>query len=91
MSRDENTFKFVHLNKTCHTKCYYVCFILGVLTGGRVWICCKNAVYLLGVGDRLCATLWGCTSSEVCPITGSGAAAVQLSGQVNLPLKSSLC
>lgn len=35
-----------------------VCILcLGVLTGGRVWICCINAVYLLATGDRLCATL----------------------------------
>lgn len=63
---------------------------LGGLTG-RVWICCKNAVYLLAMGDRLSATLGSCLSSEVCPTTGSGAAVVLLSGQVNLPFKSSLC
>lgn len=65
------------------TESIIMCILcLGVLTGRRMWVRCINAGYLLATGDRLCATLRGCMSSEVCPITGSDATVVLLSSQV---------
>lgn len=83
--RDENTFKFVYHNTTCHIKCYYVHFMPGSTDRregvDRFYKCCAS------FGKRRHHTG---VSSEVCPTTGSDATAVPLSSQVNLALKSPL-
>lgn len=89
--RDENTFKFVYHNTTCHIKCYYVHFMSGNTDRwegvNMLYKCCV----FLATGGMLYATQEGFKSSEVCPSTGSDATVVPLSREVNQPLKCSLC